>query len=214
MKIPLVGLLVLAGLGAHAQGTVYFANISGTSLNLPVFHSDGVLKVGPPYVAGLMAGKDTNSLSLIATTPVLSGYFIGGTQTISTVPAGAIAWLRVIVWNTNAGATFEEAQKASGFTDPWGETSVFSLIAGDPSVPPPLLLPLTETTFIWGTNPSTPPALDRSYDSVNGAITLTFTGTLETSTDLVTWTNVNGPSPQTFPANQPRQYFRSAIPQP
>ena len=122
---------------AFAQGTVNFANIGG-GLDAPVHLNDSTTELaGPQYVAGLLAGPNAGSLTLIATAPfVAAGYFVGGARTINSVEAGGIAFIQVDVWDTAIGATFDQA-RASGFGNAWAQSSVFSLQTGNPRSTPP-----------------------------------------------------------------------------
>ena len=91
MKIFFAALLLLSScLICRSQGTVYFSNLYGQQVNAPVFAADGTgALAGPQFMAGLLAGPSSDSLSLIGTTPFLqgtaAGYFYGGTPAIGTV---------------------------------------------------------------------------------------------------------------------------------
>src|SRR5436190_11265984 len=133
----------LFSLAAYGQGTVLFQNFGG-GLNAPNFLDDGTTKVsGPQYMAELFAGPTAASLSLIATTPFLSGaqagYFLGGVQKIPTVRGGGTAFVMIGVWNFNAGSTLGEAQ-ASGLANAWGASNrgvPFAVTTGNPNAIPP-----------------------------------------------------------------------------
>ena len=133
-------------------GSVYFMNLSPSQgVNAPVYDTDGVtLLEGPAYVALLDAGPDTASMQPVGD-PVPfrtgdgAGYFDlanapgGGVRVIPSVAPGTTAYLRVRVWETARGSSYEEALAAGGKT---GVSTVFSLVTGGsgdpPSVPPPL----------------------------------------------------------------------------
>ena len=139
-------LALLFAISGQSQGVITFANAD------PLLHSDASTRLTPPYVAGLMAGPSPNNLSFIATTPflsgALSGYFEGGSQVITNVAPFYTVYVRMVVWNTNAGATLAQAQ-ASLLTDAWGQTDVFSMATGDPSQFPPMLPASGMATFHW-----------------------------------------------------------------
>ena len=139
---------------ARSQGTVLFNNGPSSSVNAPVYESDGITKLsGPQFMAELFAGPNVNSLGSIAMTGFLTGnsagYFYGGVQTINSVLPGGNAWFQVDVWNTASGATFGQAQ-ASSLPDSWWQSSVFMEVTGNPfALPPTLPSPL----FGLGTSP-------------------------------------------------------------
>jgi len=158
----LTGLSVLGALG---QGTIDFANLNAAQpLNAPVYESDGVTKLsGSQFLAQLLGGPTADTLSPLATTGFLTGngagYFLGGGITISTVPPGGTAWVAVEVWNTASGASFDEA-KASGLPNSWWQSSVFSVITGNPfsngggpTLPAPLTGLGTSPVFLNGAVP-------------------------------------------------------------
>ena len=205
----------MASLTAYGQGTVLFANFdAGTGLNAPVFMDDGITPLsGSIYAVALLAGPTDNSLQRIAVTNFLSGaqsgYFNGGVQSITNVVGGGIARIHVIVWNSDLYPSFAAAQ-ASAALNVWGDFPLFSIVTGNPAgappSPPAVLVPLA--TFFLQPLDILPPHIHQSYNPISQTVILSFTGNLQTSTDLMNWTNVAGASPQTFPANQAHQYFR------
>jgi PEP-CTERM motif len=157
---------------AFAQGTVNFQNIVCNALNAPDYLSDGTTKLaGPQFMAELLGGPTATSLSLIATTPFLTtnngaGYYLGGVQTINTVPPGGDAFIQVNVWNTATGMTFNQA-RVSGLANAWAQSSVFTVTTGNPTIPglPATLLGLTPLSLnaavpiplLFTTTPGTSP---------------------------------------------------------
>jgi hypothetical protein len=136
-RLFLTAALGVVCVSGFAQGTVIFSNVyTGGHPNAPVFESDGVTMVaGPQFMAELFAGASANSLGNIAmtgfATGTYAGYFLGGEQTINSVPGGGTAWVQVDVWNTKSGATFAQAQ-ASGLPDSWWQSPLFTAQTGNP----------------------------------------------------------------------------------
>jgi len=86
-------------------------------------------------MAELLAGPTATSLAPITNTPLLSGshvagYYLGGEQSIASVPCLGIAFIQIQVWNTATGATFGQA-KFSGLANAWAESAVFSVVTGN-----------------------------------------------------------------------------------
>jgi hypothetical protein len=136
-KLSMTMLITCSSLPAHPQGTVLFNNINVGSPNAPVYESDGVTKLsGSQFMAELFAGPSANNLGAIAMTGFLTGsqagYFLGGPQTINSVPGGGTAWIQVDVWNTASGASFSQAT-ASGLPDSWWQSQVFMNLTGNPN---------------------------------------------------------------------------------
>jgi hypothetical protein len=106
--------MVVAGLGAYAQGSVQFANIAygsgGKVLDAPFFAEDCTTRIaGTEWMAQLWAGLGSNSLAAVGTgTPFLTGagagYFIGGVRTIPSIAPGSIAFVQVRFWDDTAVA--------------------------------------------------------------------------------------------------------------
>jgi hypothetical protein len=151
-KRAVLGIVTLfvcqAGVG---QGYVLFRNFE-PGWSAPVFAGDYVTKLsGPQYYVGLLAGPDPVNLTLVATTPFLSGasvgMFSGGGVMIPNVPSGGTAWIRVVAWDTTLGgitegASFFQAQASGGLY--WGESAVLSVVTGGP--PPEIPASLTGLT--------------------------------------------------------------------
>lgn len=134
----------LAAVAAFAQGTVNFANLVGTTLNQPIFLSDGTTRLsGATFQAELLGGSSSLSLSIIGATPFLSGggagYFLGGTRVITGVSEGALAFIQIHVWSTAFGATYAAAlaNPLSAQGNAWGSSSIFSVTTGAPTASPP-----------------------------------------------------------------------------
>jgi hypothetical protein len=141
-------LVLLMGLGsinfAHTQGLVLFNNIASV-VNAPVTNAAGQRIIGPgPYLADLFYSTDTNAgfNSLVpagynqpfsSLTGQGGGYFIGGTKAL---PVTGTILAQVRVWNTNHGATFQEAQAMDG---EWGVSTPFTLTLSVPPAPPPYM---------------------------------------------------------------------------
>jgi len=131
----------LAAVAAFAQGTVNFANLVGTTLNQPIFHDGGIVRLdGNNFQAELWGGSSAGSLSLIGATPFLAGggagYFLGGTRVITGVNEAAVAFIQIHAWDVTKGATYSLAQ-ASGLGDAWGSSGIFSVTTGAPNGSPP-----------------------------------------------------------------------------
>jgi hypothetical protein len=139
--VALLALILASTVVARGQGTIDFVNLAGFGqVNAPVYESDGVTKCsGPQFMAELLAGPSGNTLASIATvgflTGAAAGYFNGGLQYVNSVAPGSTAWVQVEVWNTASGATFDQA-KASGLSDSWWQSSVFSVVTGNPNPTP------------------------------------------------------------------------------
>jgi hypothetical protein len=119
-------------------------NIDYGGPNVPDYLSDGTTKLsGPQFTAELMAGPTVSNLTSFATTPFLSGngagYFLGGSQTITIVNAGATAFVQLNIWNTNTGATFDAARR-SGLANAWAQSPTFPVVTSPgPFCDPPCL---------------------------------------------------------------------------
>jgi hypothetical protein len=140
--VILTGVLI-AGATAFGQGTVNFVNLSSNPpLNAPDFLNDGVTKLlGSTYTAVLFAGPNAGSLSLIASTPYLTGggagYFNGGTEGIGTVADGGTAFIQIYAYLTADGSLANAMADGASAANQWGSSSIFSVTSGDPSAAPP-----------------------------------------------------------------------------
>ena len=154
-----VAISVLGWLAAFGEGTVNFVNI-GNGWAAPVYlgFPDSIRLSGPQYRAGLFAGPSPGHLSLLASTPFLTGggagFFSGGTVEIPGVQGGGTAWVQVVAWDTTLFGTTDDASffdalaynPGMGFV-PWAASSMFSVVTGNPaSFPPTSPAPLTELT--------------------------------------------------------------------
>ena len=135
MKQFAPGLLFLAvAASTNGQGTVNFANLYASSPNAPVYEADGITPLsGSQFIAELLGGPSVSDLASIATTGFLqgagAGYFNGGVQAINTVPPQSTAWVKIRVWNTASGSSFQQAQ-ASGLPNSWWQSATFSIFTG------------------------------------------------------------------------------------
>ena len=124
--IALAALLSLssAAFAAFAPGDLNFINF-GPGLDAPVTNAAGQRIIGPgPYVADLFWSSDTIASpdSLIPAgfnvgfstlTNNGGGYFIGGGRTLP-APGLSYVLLQVRAWDTNFGATYEQARDSGG----------------------------------------------------------------------------------------------------
>jgi len=220
-KNAVITLVELAFVAAQAQGTVNFANVAVGGLNAPVWLCNGTRKAsGPDYVAELWAGSSMTNMTHLATTTLLrdaaAGYFTGGPVAVPNVPPGTTAYIAVIVWNSGIFPSLGAAQ-ASDASDSWGEfaynystgtLSPLTVLAGGGGAPPAPLSPLVPCYLAPVLDSQ--PLIHQTRDVDHGTVILSFTGTLEVSTNLIDWTDVVGFSPQIFPATNARQYFRTS----
>jgi len=141
-KTILTALCATAALGAFAQGTVTFSNLSGLSPAQPIFQADGVTKLNNTFEAQLLvsataAGPYTAVGSPVAITGS-SGYVIGGTVTLPSITPGNTAFLEIAAWTTSAGSSYSAAW-ASSLPGQAGVSASFSVGtggAGSPASPP------------------------------------------------------------------------------
>jgi hypothetical protein len=145
------GLLATA---AYGQGTVNFKNYFGSPTTDPaVLFYGGASKVtGTQYTAGLEAGPATGGEVLVAgasapffTQAAGAGFFQDGVVSIPNVAGGALAFMKVLVWDTTlngttTGATWAQAQAyslAQNLPNVAGWSAEFSVTTGDPNAVPP-----------------------------------------------------------------------------
>jgi len=158
MKPSLAFLIVVLGVSAYAQGTVWFINLdSQHGLNAPVYAADGVTKLaGSQFMAELLAGPSPSSLSSIATTGFLegggAGYFNGGIWSLANVAPGQVASVQLRGWNTLSGPSYVQAQ-ASGLPNSWWQSPVLSVVtggltSGTGQTPPAFLTGLNNSTLL------------------------------------------------------------------
>jgi hypothetical protein len=135
---------LLVAVGVYAQGTVNFNNrVPAAGINAPVSSPAGNV-AGPDWVAQLYAGPAgaaEGALTAIGSpvafrTGALAGYFSGGAQTITGIPAGGPAAYQIRAWNTTVGATWDAANAAG--LGGIGKSGVLALAkTGDPTAAPP-----------------------------------------------------------------------------
>jgi hypothetical protein len=134
-KLIAIGVLMMAGIAAYAQGSVNFANIiiSGGEriVDAPIYEPNGTtLATGPAYMAQLYAGANAGSLAPVgAPAPFLTGggagYFSGGARTIEAVAPGADAVIQVRACERRTGqrgkrrASLPPAGSVKAQSSPW-----------------------------------------------------------------------------------------------
>ncbi|MBL9137916.1 MAG: hypothetical protein JNK85_18770, partial [Verrucomicrobiales bacterium] len=160
MKLLITTLLVWAStFHVLGQGTVMLLNRVGSSVDAPVFDTDGTTKLaGTGYLAQLYAGPTESALTPIGATVtfrtgVAAGYFDSGsdsTRTITSVPPGGKAYVQVRAWDGTKGGSYEAAQSAGGKA---GSSSVFSVTTGGGLVPPAQLVGLRSFSLQLSSKP-------------------------------------------------------------
>jgi hypothetical protein len=141
-------LLALTSIGAHAQGTVVFANfLQDFSIEKKILDSVSGLPVGGTYQAQLFAGAAGTAEGSLTAVDIPQGLFdlpldpygnyygefFGGEVAISGVAAGATAQLQIRVWPT-VYATWTQAYNAA-LNDAnihVGKSASFQNITGNP----------------------------------------------------------------------------------
>ena len=160
-KLLLVGVVSLVGVSSvSAQGTVNFVNrITGT-LDAPVYLNGvgGTLLSGANFLAQLYYGTSPTESSL---TPITdpptpfrtgtgAGYWNAGadsTRVLPVIAPNSVVYLQVRAWDSTFGATYDIAKAAGGV---WGDSNVFTAIAGggSPPVAPANMTGLTSFTLV------------------------------------------------------------------
>jgi hypothetical protein len=117
--------------GAYAQGTLIFANSSGTRItadatsapilgvapgaNIPL--NSTLQAAGVPLVVGLYySPSQAGTYNLLAQTPfsdTFTGRFSGGTIEVPGVAGGSSAFFQIRVWESTYGANYEAAAAAA-----------------------------------------------------------------------------------------------------
>lgn len=156
-KLILSVACVLAAVSAYGQATVNFANVAA-GLSAPVFDVDKSTKIGSSaYLAQLYAGVDAGSLAAVpGSTPFLgtaapfTGFFNGGTKTLTGITAGSRPFFQVKAWEASGGATYDAALAAGKKT---GFSTVFQIGVdtggvGSPATPPAALIGLTSFSLV------------------------------------------------------------------
>jgi hypothetical protein len=135
-KLLLLAVLLVAGYGVMAQGTVNFSN-GAAGVNAPVTDVDGTTKLaGAGFTAALYAGPSGtvwSSLTLVTPTSAFAtgasaGFFFGGTHTVPGVAGGSPAAYQVRVWSANF-ATWDLAYAAFVAGNPAAKVGVSSSTA-------------------------------------------------------------------------------------
>jgi hypothetical protein len=149
MKLLLTSLLIWAtAFSALGQGTVMMLNRVGSSVDAPVYDTDGTTKLaGTGFRAQLYAGSTEASLKAVGDsvtfrTGLAVGYFDSGSDSTRTIPgvaAGGKAYAQVRAWDATKGSSYEAAQSAGAKT---GSSDVFSVTTGGGLVPPAQLVGL------------------------------------------------------------------------
>src|SRR5262249_47908762 len=129
-KLILTAALGVACVSAFAQGNFLFNNFGGGA-NAPVFDTDGTTKLGNSFMADLYWGRagttDPNALTPLGAPATFSGsgYFLGGSRTITANTGGANIAVQVRVWDSAHGSSWLAASTAAGARV--GESTIFSL---------------------------------------------------------------------------------------
>ena len=151
MKQLFVGIVALSvAASAFAQGTVNFANKSGTAIDAPVTYAGGgrVTGTGAGAVLGqLYAAAPGGTLAAVGV-PVPfrdgagAGYITAGGTINVGVAAGSPAQVKLVAWYSSQGATYADAMaKGAGGV---GESAVITVAAtGGGGSPPALPAALT-----------------------------------------------------------------------
>lgn len=123
--------ILLSGVSAMAQGTIFFANRLNSSIFAPVYGTDGTTALaGTGYSAQLWAGPDSSSLAAIGSPLPFRGAGAGagswaGIQvTIPTVAPGAVAALQVKAWDNGGTGLSYAAAVTAGLAN--GQSTIFN----------------------------------------------------------------------------------------
>jgi hypothetical protein len=151
-KLILTVALGVACASAFAQGQLNFSNF-GAGANAPWFDTDGTTKLaGAGFQADLYwaAGTVTDSTLLTALGQpanfASSGYFLGGTRTITGQAGGATITGQVRVWDTAHGSSWTQASTAPGAHI--GESALFQISLTVPPTTPNSLTGLNGQTLV------------------------------------------------------------------
>ncbi|MGD0539086.1 MAG: PEP-CTERM sorting domain-containing protein [Verrucomicrobiota bacterium] len=161
--------VLLADIGAFAQGTVNFSNYaleSGVNAPMTGETGNGLSLLGSAYLAQLYAGSTESSLYSVGTavffrnsitTGMGTGCFTGGEVYIASLQPQTGGYFQVRFWLASAGATYESALATGGL---FGLSNVFHLAPlGDPNARPPGLpvdlVGLQPASIEWIPEPST-----------------------------------------------------------
>jgi hypothetical protein len=147
-KLLLLSGLMVAALGAYAQGTVNFANgaagvdapITNATVSPSVRADSGFraqLYVGP---AGATTGLTTNGVSGAPATLLGgggAGYFLGNARDITGFAPGTVVTLQVRAWQASAGGSWEAVGPGAR-----GESNLIQVSLGGGTIPTPNMLGL------------------------------------------------------------------------
>ncbi|HEY0549118.1 MAG TPA: FG-GAP-like repeat-containing protein, partial [Verrucomicrobiae bacterium] len=186
-------------------GTLMFAN----SFSNRVYDVGGsnLVAAGGTLVVGLWVGADAASLQLSGALATFNasfapGRFNGGARTIPGTSPGQVVSVQVRVWDSAAGATYDEAVAAGGKS---GASIVFQIALGGGLQPPPMLWPMPSFALTLPglfasplPAPAPPPASAQLTSFVRSADgwTLTIQGSasatcaIQASTDFIHWTTI------------------------
>lgn len=153
-KLLLLSGIMVAALGAYAQGTLVAAN-AAPGVDAPVFDNrapnapNTVRAAGSAFNAQLYIGPaGTSSASALSTNGVggapipfqsgaAAGYFVGGARTIEGFASGSTITVQVRAWATAAGNSWESA------TGGRGESNLIQVTLGGGQTPAANLVGLT-----------------------------------------------------------------------
>jgi len=160
-KLLLVGVVSLVGVSSvSAQGTINFVNRITGQLDKPVYNVGGALLSGANFMAQLYYSATdpgpARSLNAILDTAAVfrtgagAGYWNAGADATRVLPGitpNTQVWLQVRAWDSTFGATYDIAKAAGGV---WGDSNVFTAIAGggSPPVAPANMTGLTSFTLV------------------------------------------------------------------
>lgn len=112
-KSILTALVASAAVGAFAQGTVVFSNLTGLSPGQPIFNTDGTTKLtsayeGQVYESATAGGTFTAVGNIVSVTGT-TGYILGGSEVLAGVAGGANVFIEIRAWKTSEGSSYEAA---------------------------------------------------------------------------------------------------------
>lgn len=152
-KLILTVALGVACVSAFAQGQLNFANF-GAGANAPIFDTDGTTKLaGTAFQADLYWAPGTVTDSTVLTALgqpanfASSGFFLGGTRTITGQPGGATITGQVRVWDTADGSSWSQVANSPSATARVGESVLFQIALTVPPTTPNSLTGLNGHSF-------------------------------------------------------------------
>jgi len=144
LTIAVLSVLLVSGISAFGQGTIFFANRLSSSLFAPVYMPDGTTPVsGAGFSAQLYAdigGSFTAIGSPLAfRTGAGAGSWAGIDTTVNGIAPGASGTFQVRVWDNNGGAftSFASALAAGRLTGISGNITSLPLGGGSPPATSP-----------------------------------------------------------------------------